>query len=101
MKEADIDAMCKKIDPEEIWNATKPREYKSAIIKLRWIDVKDRLPDNGDFVLAVSNGLTVYAKYEVADDLVGGRAFMDPRYSYMSWENVTLWMPLPKPPFQP
>lgn len=65
-----------------------------------WISVKDKLPRNNQYVLAVfPNGeMVVACVFDADEDVVYWRAQTD-----MGWESdmdfdPTHWMPLPEPP---
>ena len=69
-----------------------------------WISIEDELPDEGDKIIAFSNGNVVFAYYS---SVWNDRAtFRDPfmaqsDYGPEDLEDVTHWMPRPAPPPPP
>ena len=66
-----------------------------------WISVKDRLPDNDDFVLVIVSGKAGNITLDNAIELA--QFSMDEGWileMWPEWEDpkVTHWMPLPEPP---
>lgn len=66
---------------------------------MEWISVKDRLPDEGQFVImyfARQNGYNI-GDYKLANTWQGKKLKFVPFNSW--WDDaVTHWMPLPEPP---
>lgn len=64
-----------------------------------WISVKDRLPENEQYVILwAKTGVMKYAKY-LDDEPHRPWITYDENGSIRAWDNVvTHWMPLPKPP---
>jgi hypothetical protein len=59
---------------------------------MKWISVKERLPeDDGEYIVA-----TKYGHIFIFDWLMG-RFFAEDRNGLV-YEEITHWMPLPKPP---
>ena len=65
-----------------------------------WISVKDRLPEEGEYVLCVLKGFNYGGKIQVCK-FVPADKFKDKPY-FENFRNgfpsVTHWMPLPEPP---
>ena len=63
-----------------------------ALERTRWIPCSERLPNDGEFVLAYKNGQFEVQEYEKRRNgwISGGW--------FWSLCTVTHWMPLPKPP---
>jgi len=61
----------------------------------RWISVKDRLPEDGGYVL-VSDGDDVYMGFK--DDSWGSHFMNVESGSMMSFGDITHWQPMPAPP---
>lgn len=58
-----------------------------------WISVKDRMPDNGDWVLTMSIETTDDFQYDI------GYVNVDGTWRQLGWNYpVSHWMPLPEPP---
>ena len=60
---------------------------------MKWISVKDRLPENNDEVIVIINYNNVYYRPFTSVFLVDS-GFTGSDAS----ENITHWMPLPEPP---
>lgn len=66
-----------------------------------WISVKDRLPDNDDFVLVIVSGkvgnITLDNAFQLAQFSMDEGWILE---MWPEWEdpNVTYWTPLPEPP---
>lgn len=73
-----------------------------------WISVKDRLPKkNGDYLcydgnyirlLSFAKSLYSVDKYTFTNEHRSGFYDYDIEWGYCEWDEVTHWMPLPKPP---
>ena len=66
-----------------------------------WIRVKDRLPDNEDYVLIVVSGKYRNITFETALELASytkGEGWILEMYPEWKKPDVTHWRPLPKPP---
>lgn len=82
---------------EDLQKIDKLLEYAyKELEKFQWINVKDRIPIIGEFVLVYtpvkSNSLIEIAMLDI---LYG---FINPSMGYGPMKNITHWMPLPKPP---
>lgn len=63
---------------------------------MNWISVKDRLPENDDPILVVSEGKIMSAYYECDEDFFLDDFFRE--HSHQCLYNVTHWRPLPELP---
>ena len=63
--------------------------YWDGAIMSEWINVKDKLPKNICCILAYGNGMIYFAFYNSVGNFCLDNEFI---------ENITHWMPLPKPP---
>lgn len=75
------------------WNTREPQS--------EWVSVGDRLPDEGDYVIVVGNGVTQYQTYFHEECMVNGCSMwfcysdeVDP----VPMSDVTHWQPLPTAP---
>ena len=67
---------------------------------MRWISVKDRLPNDRDYVLTFSDGLISTQMFYINEISRAKKKhwyFSDNSDEWID-NNVTHWMPLPKPP---
>ena len=102
-----------KLEPEEIkslqaeWsvNLKSLEFYRQAQIdeadNAEWISVKDRMPDNEQFVLIIASGkprenITLENAVVLAE--YGSEGWILGMWPEWSDPNVTYWMPLPEPP---
>ncbi len=80
--------------------------YKAAQqpIPQGWIDVKDRLPENGQRVIVVQNPKTTATRESLYAEF-NGEKFVSVGFShdgihlgFATWTDIVLWQPLPTPP---
>jgi hypothetical protein len=64
---------------------------------MKWISIKDRLPDAGQIVIIVWRGHTQNTCY-VYDKHIEQWSTYDGECTIGNNKNVTHWMPLPEPP---
>lgn len=72
---------------------------------MNWISVKDRLPEDGEEVIAFSEQNVTAAIYD-GPESYGGECWTESKLFYCDvtfdhLEHVTHWMPLPDPPRMP
>ena len=73
------------------------RELREQLSKVKWISVKERLPDKGNDVLTYETSKYVGVERIAIDRL--GEGEKHPIWMYTTgWFEVTHWMPLPEPP---
>jgi len=63
-----------------------------------WISVKDRLPEEDEFIFIASVPLDEVDFGVYVDRGDGTKAFKNPYIGYYIYPQITHWMPLPKPP---
>ena len=87
------------------WNLKSLEFYRQAQIdeadNAEWISVKDRMPDNEQFVLIIASGkprenITLENAVVLAE--YGSEGWILEMWPEWSDPNVTYWMPLPEPP---
>lgn len=84
---------------EQLKKVTAVRDELKKSIK--WISVKDRMPDNEQFVLIIASGkprenITLENAVVLAE--YGSEGWILEMWPEWSDPNVTYWMPLPEPP---
>lgn len=72
----------------------------SALEKTKWISVKDRLPEEGEYVLCVLKGFNYGGKIQVCKFVPADKFKDKPYFEHFrnGFPSVTHWMPLPEPP---
>jgi len=78
--------------------ATEKRYLEKLIGSVKWISVKDRLPEDGEPILIVVNDLKSEPVQADVCYYDGDEAWLDSGYNFGS--DVIYWMPLPEPPEQ-
>ena len=65
-----------------------------------WISVKDRLPEEGEYVLCVLKGFNYGGKIQVCKFVPADKFKDKPYFEHFrnGFPSVTHWMPLPQPP---
>ena len=65
-----------------------------------WISVKDRLPEEGEYVLCVLKGFNYGGKIQVCKFVPADKFKDKPYFEHFrnGFPSVTHWMPLPEPP---
>ena len=65
-----------------------------------WISVKDRLPEEGEYVLCVLKGFNYGGKIQVCKFVLADKFKDKPYFEHFrnGFPSVTHWMPLPEPP---
>ena len=86
------------LTPQEIYSLKAGTILKA--IGAKWIPVKERLPEEDDFVLVTVNG--IYNHITFSDAIELGELCSDGTWfiaGYPDWNNpnVVAWMPLPEP----
>lgn len=66
----------------------------------KWISVKDRLPEEGEYVLCVLRGFNYGGKIQVCKFVPADKFKDKPYFEHFrnGYPSVTHWMPLPQPP---
>ena len=64
------------------------------LINSQWINIKDELPKNDDYVLAADSCAIEIAYYNRYDDIWYADEFVNSEWI----DKITHWQPLPKPP---
>lgn len=83
----------------ENYHKFETEEENEKLKNIEWIDVEDRLPDNGQVIIIHQR------EYGVIDNCYFNESckpsFMEKTLMVeTAWVGVTHWMPLPKPPNQ-
>ena len=65
-----------------------------------WISVKDRLPEEGEYVLCVLKGFNYGGKIQVCKFVPADKFKDKPYFEHFrnGFPSVTHWMPIPQPP---
>ena len=94
-----LDTNCGYVDEVEV-EVLADYLISNGVTVQEWISVKDRLPEEGEYVLCVLKGFNYGGKIQVCK-FVPADKFKDKPY-FEHFRNgvpsVTHWMPLPEPP---
>ena len=73
---------------------------KNGVTVQEWISVKDRLPEEGEYVLCVLKGFNYGGKIQVCKFVPADKFKDKPYFEHFrnGFPSVTHWMPLPQPP---
>lgn len=73
---------------------------KNGVTVQEWISVKDRLPEEGEYVLCVLKGFNRGGKIQVCKFLPANKFKDKPYFEHFrnGFPSVTHWMPLPQSP---
>ena len=73
---------------------------KNGVTVQEWISVKDRLPEEGEYVLCVLKGFNYGGKIQVCKFVPANKFKDKPYFEHFrnGFPSVTHWMPLPQPP---
>ena len=71
-----------------------------GVMVQEWISVKDRLPEEGEYVLCVLKGFNYGGKIQVCKFVPADKFKDKPYFEHFrnGFPSVTHWMPLPQPP---
>ena len=103
VKEKLIEILRKPIFPHELVDPTEAvADYllDSGVMVQEWISVKDRLPEEGEYVLCVLKGFNYGGKIQVCKFVPADKFKDKPYFEHFrnGFPSVTHWMPLPQPP---
>ena len=98
-----IEILRKPIFPHELVDPTEAvADYllDSGVTVQKWISVKDRLPEEGEYVLCVLKGFNYGGKIQVCKFVPADKFKDKPYFEHFrnGFPSVTHWMPLPEPP---
>lgn len=73
---------------------------KNGVTVQEWISAKDRLPEEGEYVLCVLKGFNYGGKIQVCKFVPADKFKDKPYFEHFrnGFPSVTHWMPLPQPP---
>ena len=95
--EPDFDSACTlhNIKSDLIIQAMKIYAMAYHSEKSKWIDIKERLPEIGEIILALSNNVVRYCKFMDGQFRRQTENSGNDRIITFYWNNVTHWQPLP------
>ena len=79
---------------------TADRLIANGVTVQKWISVKDRLPEEGEYVLCVLKGFNYGGKIQVCKFVPADKFKDKPYFEHFrnGFPSVTHWMPMPEPP---
>ena len=103
VREKLIEILKKPIFPHELVDPTEAvADYllDSGVTVQEWVSVKDRLPEEGEYVLCVLKGFNYGGKIQVCKFVPADKFKDKPYFEHFrnGFPSVTHWMPLPEPP---
>ena len=103
VKEKLIEILRKPIFPHELVDPTEAvADYllDCGVTVQEWVSVKDRLPEEGEYVLCVLKGFNYGGKIQVCKFVPADKFKDKPYFEHFrnGFPPVTHWMPLPHPP---
>ena len=91
MRLIDADAIAPKLEGKFNQDMVRYAPTIDAVPVVRWIPVTERLPEDGQTVIAC-------VTHRFGDESIIPMVFW--HESYFHWQDVTHWMPLPEPPMR-
>ena len=108
VREKLVELICRFCSGLDVSDITPPYGYEnladylisSGVTVQEWISVKDRLPEEGDYVLCVLKGFNYGGKIQVCKFCPADKFKDKPYFEHFrnGFPSVTHWMPLPEPP---
>lgn len=103
VREKLIEILRKPIFPHELADPTEAvADYllDNGVTVQEWVSVKDRLPEEGEYVLCVLKGFNYGGKIQVCKFVPADKFKDKPYFEHFrnGFPSVTHWMPLPEPP---
>ena len=93
------------IESARYWGSNTSEEIADNLLEngvtvQKWISVKDRLPEEGEYVLCVLKGFNYGGKIQVCKFVPADKFKDKPYFEHFrnGFPSVTHWMPLPEPP---
>ena len=93
------------IESARYWGSNTSEEIADNLLEngvtvQKWIPVKDRLPEEGEYVLCVLKGFNYGGKIQVCKFVPADKFKDKPYFEHFrnGFPSVTHWMPLPQPP---
>ena len=93
------------IESARYWGSNTSEEIvdkllDSGVTVQEWISAKDRLPEEGEYVLCVLKGFNYGGKIQVCKFVPADKFKDKPYFEHFrnGFPSVTHWMPLPEPP---